>query len=249
MDLGLAGRVALVLGASKGIGRAVATELAAEGARVAVASRSRDALDDLADEIGASAFQHDNADLDTIPVLVDAVTGALGPIDILITNTGGPPPRTDPLGHPRTEWEHAYRTLVLAPIELIAAVMPGMREREWGRVVNIGSWTVREPLPDLMLSNSHRAATFSAFRTIARDVAGSGVTVNTVLTGRIGTDRLYDLSGGREHAEELGRAEVPAGRLGTPAEMAAAVAFLCSARAGYITGVGLLVDGGLSRLV
>jgi 3-oxoacyl-[acyl-carrier protein] reductase len=248
MDLGIEGRVALVLGASKGIGRAVATELAAEGARVAVASRSRETLDEVAAEIGATAFVHDNADLDGVPKLIDSVTKALGPIEILVTNTGGPPASTDPLAQSREDWEAAYRTLVLGPLALVRAVLPGMRECGFGRIVNIGSWTIREPLPNLMLSNSHRAATFAAFKTIARDVAASGVTLNTVLPGRIGTERLYSLSGGREQAEAIGRSEVPAGRVGTPPEMAAAVAFLCSARASYITGVGLLVDGGLSRL-
>jgi 3-oxoacyl-[acyl-carrier protein] reductase len=249
MDLGIEGRVALVLGASKGIGRAVATELAAEGARVAIASRSRETLEELAAEIGASPFEHDNADLDRIPALIGAVTEALGPIDILITNTGGPPPLPDPLGHPREAWQQAHRTLLLAPLELIGAVMPGMRERGWGRIVNIGSWAVREPAPVLVLSNSHRSAALAAFKTIARDVAASGVTVNTVLPGRIATDRFYQLAGSREQAEAAGRTEVPLGRLGDPREMAAAVAFLCSERASYITGVGLLVDGGLSRLV
>jgi 3-oxoacyl-[acyl-carrier protein] reductase len=248
MDLGIGGRVALVLGASKGIGRAVAQELAGEGARVALAARSLETLEPVAEPIGATAFEHDNADLDAVPALVDSVTRALGPIEILVTNTGGPPASADPLAQTLEEWEAAYRTLVLAPLALIREVLPGMRERGFGRIVNVGSWTVREPLPNLMLSNSHRSATFAAFKTISRDVAGSGVTLNTVLPGRIGTDRLYSLSGGREQAEALGRSEVPAGRLGTPAEMAAAVAFLCSERASYITGVGLLVDGGLSRL-
>ena len=249
MDLGISGRVALVLGASKGIGRAIATELATEGARVAVASRSRDALDKVAAQIGAVAFEHDNADLDHAPALVEAVTAALGPIDILVTNTGGPPPRPDPLSHPREEWEYAHRTLVLAPIALISAVMPGMQERGWGRIVNIASWSVREPVPVLMLSNSHRSAVLAAFKTIARSVAASGVTVNSVLPGTVATDRIFELYGGRENADARARAEVPLGRLGTPEEVAAAVAFLCSERASYITGVGLLVDGALARLV
>ena len=183
-----------------------------------------------------------------MPALIEAVTATLGQIDILVTNTGGPPPSADPLAQSREEWETAYRTLVLAPLALIRAVLPAMCERGFGRIVNIGSWTIREPLANLMLSNSHRSATFAAFKTIARDVAASGVTLNTVLPGRIGTERLYTLSGGQQQAEAIGRSEVPAGRLGTPQEMAAAVAFLCSERAAYITGVGLLVDGGLSRL-
>ena len=107
-----------------------------------------------------------------MPALVEAVTAALGPIEILVTNTGGPPASPDPLAQPREEWEQAYRTLVLAPLELIRAVLPAMRERGFGRIVNIGSLTVREPMPDLMLSNSHRSATLAAFKTIARDVAG-----------------------------------------------------------------------------
>jgi 3-oxoacyl-[acyl-carrier protein] reductase len=248
MDLGIGGRVALVLGASRGIGRAVAQELAGEGARVAVVARSLETLEQVAEPIGATAFEHDSADLAAVPALVESVTTALGPIEIVVTNTGGPPANPDPLAQTIEEWEAAYRTLVIATHALIREVLPGMRERGFGRIVNIGSWTVREPLPNLMLSNSHRSATFAAFKTISREVAGSGVTLNTVLPGRIGTDRIYSLSGGREQAEALARSEVPAGRLGTPQEMAAAVAFLCSERASYITGVGLLVDGGLSRL-
>jgi 3-oxoacyl-[acyl-carrier protein] reductase len=249
MDLGIAGRAALVLGASRGIGRAVATELAAEGARVAIAARSAEALAAVAAETGATAFVHDNADLDAIPAFVRDVSDAIGPIEILVTNTGGPPAGPDPLGQPRERWEQAHRTLVLAPLELIGAAVPGMRDRGFGRIVNVASWAVREPMPNLILSNSHRSATLAAFKTLARSLAGSGVTVNSVLPGRIATERQYELSGSREQAEETAHGEVPAGRLGTPEEMAAAVAFLCSARAGYITGVGLLVDGGLSRLV
>jgi len=124
-----------------------------------------------------------------------------------------------------------------------------MRERGFGRIVNVGSFAVREPIAGLMLSNSHRAATLAAFKTLSREVARDGVTVNTVLPGRIATERIYELSGGREQAEARARSEIPAARLGAPQEMAAAVAFLCSERASYITGVALLVDGGLTRLV
>jgi len=247
MDLGLAGRVALVTGGSKGIGRAIAAELAAEGAKVAISSRSRDQLAETAGELGVHAFVHDNADLQAIPQLIEEVQTALGPIDILITNTGGPQPSPAPLHHSQDQWEDAYRTLVLAPIQLIAAVMDGMQERRFGRIVNVGSSTVREPSPTLMLSNAHRSATLAALKTIARDVAPDCVTVNSVLPGRIATDRMFDLYGSKEFAETLGAADVPAERLGTPEEFAAVVAFLCSERASYVTGTALLVDGGLTR--
>ena len=249
MDLGIQGRVALVLGASRGIGRAIAVELAAEGARVAVASRSLERLAGVAAEIGAQPFEYDNAQLAAAPALVAAVRDALGPIEILITNTGGPPASPEALGNGPEQWQHAYETLVRAPLELIRAALPGMRERRFGRIVNVASSAVREPIPGLMLSNSHRAATLAAFKTLAREVARDGVTVNSVLPGRIATERIYELGGGREQAEAGARSEVPAGRLGAPEELAAAVAFLCSARASYITGAALLVDGGLTRLV
>jgi 3-oxoacyl-[acyl-carrier protein] reductase len=249
MDLGIAGRVALVMGASKGIARAIAAELAAEGARVAIASRSRERVDAAAAEMGAQGFVHDSGDLAGTPALVAEVESALGPVDVLVTNTGGPPAGPDPLGFGQEEWESAYRDLVLAPLALVREVLPGMRERGWGRIVNVASTTVREPAPALMLSNVHRAATLAAFKTIARDVAGDGVTLNTVLPGRIATDRLFELLGSQEDAEAMAAVEIPAGRLGTVEEMAAAAAFLCSARASYITGVALLVDGGLTRAV
>jgi 3-oxoacyl-[acyl-carrier protein] reductase len=249
MDLGLDGRVALVTGASKGIGLAIAGVLAAEGARVAVSSRSRERIDAAAAGIGATAFVHDSADLDAVPALLDAVTRGLGPVDVLVVNTGGPPAGPDPLAFPRTAWEAAHRELVLAPMALVGHALPGMRERGWGRILNVVSTTVREPAPALMLSNSHRAAAITAFKTIARAVAADGVTVNSVLPGRIATDRLHELLGSREAAEAMAREEIPAGRLGTVAEMAAAAAFLCSAPASYVTGETLTVDGGLTRSV
>ncbi len=245
MDLGIDGRVALVLGASKGLGKGIAKELAAEGARVAITSRSRERIDAAAAEIGAVAFVHDSADLDRTDSLVDEVGEALGPVDVLVTNTGGPPAGPDALGFPRGDWEAAYRGLVLSPMGVVGRVLPGMRQRGWGRVVNVSSVSVREPIAVLMLSNAHRSATLAAFKTIARQVAGDGVTLNTLLTGRIATDRIAETSGSIEAAQRAARESVPAGRLGTVEEYAAVAAFLCSERASYVTGAAVPVDGGL----
>ena len=249
MDLGLQGRVALVTGASKGLGRAIAVALAAEGATVAITSRSRERAEAAATAIGARPFVHDSADLDAVPALVARVERELGPIEVLVTNTGGPPAGPDALGFTREQWRAAYDDLVLAPLALVEAVMPGMRRRGFGRIVNVVSTAVREPLPALMLSNSHRAATLAAFKTIARQVATDGVTLNSVLPGRIGTDRLHELYGSAESAAASAAADVPAGRLGSPAEFAAAAVFLCSAPASYVTGQALAVDGGLLRSI
>lgn len=249
MDLGLDGRVALVTGASQGIGRAIAAELVAEGARVAVSSRSSERIDATADEIGATAFVYDSADVGGAPKLVAQVAGALGSVEVLVCNTGGPPLGADPLGFERAQWEAAYRELVLSPIAMVEAAMPAMRENGFGRVVNVASSSVREPLDGLMLSNAHRASMVTAFKTIARAVAADGVTLNTLLTGRIATQRLADNHGSLDAARERAREDVPAARLGEPEEMAAAAVFLCSTRAGYVTGETLAVDGGLMRSV
>jgi 3-oxoacyl-[acyl-carrier protein] reductase len=249
MDLGIDGRVALVTGASQGIGRAIAAELAREGGRVAISSRSRDKIDAAVAEIGATGFVLDSADLDAVPAFLADVEGALGPVDILVCNTGGPPGDPDPLSFTREQWETAYRTLVLAQIALIERVLPGMRQRGFGRIVNVASTSVREPIANLMLSNAHRASMITAFKTLARAVAGDGVTLNTVLPGRIATERAYSMSGSPEEAEATAAREVPAGRMGTPEEMAAAAVFLCSARASYVTGETLAVDGGLTRSI
>jgi 3-oxoacyl-[acyl-carrier protein] reductase len=249
MDLGIADKVALVTGGSQGIGRAIAAELAREGARVAISSRSRERIDEAAGDIGATPFVLDSANLDAVPGLVAAVEDALGPIDILVCNTGGPPGDPDPLSFSREQWEAAYRTLVLAPMALVERVIPGMRERGFGRVLNVVSTSVREPIGNLMLSNAHRASMITAFKTLARAVAADGVTLNSVLPGRISTARIHALSGSEEAAQATAAKEVPAGRLGTVEEMAAAAAFFCSARASYVTGETLAVDGGLTRSI
>jgi 3-oxoacyl-[acyl-carrier protein] reductase len=247
MDLGLEGRTALVTGASKGIGRGIARELVQEGATVAISSRARERIDAAAGDIGAHSYVYDSADLDRAPELIEQVESDLGPIEVLVTNTGGPPPGDDPLGFTRDQWEEAYRTLVLSPMALIEQVVPGMRERGFGRVVAVSSSAVKEPIPVLMLSNAHRAGLLAAFKTIARAVARDGVTVNSVLPGTIATDRMIDMAGSREAAEETARQQVPAGRPGSVEEIAGVVGFLCSERASYVTGTAVLVDGGLTR--
>jgi 3-oxoacyl-[acyl-carrier protein] reductase len=244
MDLGIAGRVALVTGGSRGIGAGIAAELAREGARVAIASRSREHVDATAAQIGASGFVYDSADVDAAPGLVSEVADVLGgPVEILVTNTGGPPSGPDPTAFTRDQWEGAYRDLVLAPMALIEAALPSMRERRWGRIVNVSSSSVREPIDNLMLSNVHRSAAQSAFKTLARAVAADGVTLNTLLTGHIATDRLVELYPSMEAAAE----GIPAGRLGTVEEMAAVAAFLCSDRASFVTGEAVRVDGAMTR--
>jgi 3-oxoacyl-[acyl-carrier protein] reductase len=248
VDLGLQGRVALVMGASRGLGRAIAAALAREGARVAISSRSQRDLNEAGSLIDgeAAAFAADAADLEQITSLPPRVEEALGPIEILITNTGGPP-LGGALDHQLADWEHAYRSLVLAPRVLAGALVPGMRERGWGRIVNVGSSSTREPIPGLNLSNSHRMAAVGFLKTLSREVAADGITVNTVATGRFGTERIAANAGSIEAAAEAAREEVPAARLGLPEEYGDLVVFLCSERAAYITGTVIPIDGGLLR--
>jgi 3-oxoacyl-[acyl-carrier protein] reductase len=248
MDLGIEGRTALVMGASQGIGRGVAASLAREGARVAIASRSRERLEQAAREIEGEVvpFVADANDLDRLAGLPAEVAEPLSPVEILVTNTGGPP-FGRALEHPADEWEAAYRTLVLAPRTLVDAVLPGMRERRWGRIANVASSSVREPIPGLALSNVHRMAAVGLFKTLAAEVAGDGITVNTVATGRFATQRAANNAGSLEAAEERARKDVPAGRLGRPEEHGDLVAFLCSERASYLTGAVIPLDGGLLR--
>jgi 3-oxoacyl-[acyl-carrier protein] reductase len=245
MDLGLDGKVALVTGASQGIGYGIAKELVAEGVQVAVSSRTPEKIEAAAAEIGARPYVHDTLDLDAAPALLEAIERDLGPVDILVANTGGPP-GGDPLEFTREQWEAAHRELVLAPIEMIKQLVPGMRERSFGRIVSVSSSAAREPIPSLLLSSAHRPGLLAAFKTLAQKLAGDGITLNTILPGRIATDRISHLHGSIEKAQEVAREQIPAGRLGSAEEIAAAAAFFCSERAGYITGQALLVDGGLT---
>jgi 3-oxoacyl-[acyl-carrier protein] reductase len=248
LNLGIEEKVALVMGASKGLGRAIAATLAVEGARVAISSRSAERIEAAAAELAAQSgsevrgYAADTEDVSALPALPERVSTDLGPIDILVTNTGGPP-----LGDAfeRAEWERAYRSLVLAPLALIDAVVPGMRERGWGRIVNVTSVSTKEPIPGLMLSNSHRLAAVGAFKTLSRELARDGILLNSAAPGRIATDRMASMTGtSLEELRDTPQPDIPVGRLGTPGEFADVVAFLCSERASYVNGVNFAVDGG-----
>ncbi|MDX6632743.1 MAG: 3-oxoacyl-[acyl-carrier protein] reductase [Solirubrobacterales bacterium] len=243
-------KTALVMGASRGIGRAIAAALAREGARVAMASRSLEGLEQACTTIDGetAAFEADSDDLERMSALPGEVAERFGPVEILVTNTGGPP-FGGALDNSEEEWDAAYRSLVLAPRRLIEASLPGMRERGWGRIVNVSSTSVREPIPHLTLSNAMRMAAVGFFKTLAGEVGADGITVNTVATGRFATERLADAGGSLEAAEEQARRDVPAARLGRPEEYGDLVAFLCSARAAYLTGAVIPLDGGALRSV
>ncbi len=245
MDLGIEGRVALVTGASKGLGYGIARELIAAGASVAISSRSRERVEAAAAELGARPFVHDACDVDGVPGFVAAVEQTVGPIEILVANSGGPPADPDPLSFTLDQWREAYDMLLLGQVALIEAALPAMRERGWGRVLSLSSSVVREPSQVLVLSSAHRAGLLAALKVIARTVAPDGVTVNSLLPGVIATDRAKEL--GAESPERV--RQLPMGRLGTVEEFAAAAAFLCSSRASYITGTTLLVDGGAGHAV
>jgi 3-oxoacyl-[acyl-carrier protein] reductase len=249
MDLGLRDRVALVTGASKGIGRGIAAGLVQEGARVAIASRSAERIEEAASQIGARGYVFDAEDVDGVPGLLERVESDLGPVDIYIANTGGPPNGQDPLGFTREQWEAAHRSLVLTPMAFIERLLPGMRSRGFGRVVAIGSMATTEPIDNLQLSNAHRPGLVAAFKVLARQSARDGVTFNHVHPGTIATDRIFGSSGGREAVEARARDAFPSGRLGTVEELAAAAVFLCSVPAAYINGTSILVDGALTRSV
>ena len=249
MRLGIEGRVALVMASSKGIGLGIARSLAREGARVAMVSRSLERVEEAAATVDGetAAFAGDTDDLERMAALPEEVAERFGaPVEILATNTGGPPMGATG-DHGQAEWGAAYRSLVLAPRALIASALPQMRERRWGRIVNVGSSSTEEVIDHLALSNVHRMAAVGYFKTLAREVARDGVTVNTVATGKFATDRLADNAGSMEAAEAAAREQVPAGRLGTPDEYGDLVAFLCSERASYLTGTVIPLDGGLLR--
>ncbi|MDA1307306.1 MAG: SDR family oxidoreductase [Acidobacteria bacterium] len=256
MHLGLKDRVALVSAGSKGLGRAIALELAAEGARVAICARGQEALDATVAEITTAGGQAigivaDVSKPDEPARLVESVRTALGPIDILVTNSGGPRSGTfDTLS--ADDWEQAGQLLLTSAVGLVREVLPDMRARRWGRILTVTSIAVKQPVDGLMLSNSLRAAVTAFARTLANEVGKDGITVNNLMPGYTRTDRVVDLAtqmaaaGGTTPEAIAGRweAQIPMGRLGEPREFAALAAFLASERASYITGQSIAVDGG-----
>ena len=257
MDFGISGKTALVLGASSGLGQAMAIGLAREGVNVAVGARNEAGLARTVAAIEAAgakaiALPWDLSDRGIIPARIEAIEKAFGPVDILINNSGGPPP-TPAAGQDPALWLAQFEAMVLSLIAVTDAVLPGMRSRKWGRIITSTSSGVPQPVPNLALSNSLRGVLHGWSKTLAREVAPDGVTVNIIVPGRISTDRIAFLDSKR--AEREGRSvdaivadslsTIPMGRLGDPAEYASVAAFLASQPAAYVTGTVVRVDGGM----
>jgi 3-oxoacyl-[acyl-carrier protein] reductase len=241
MDLGLGGRRAAVAAASKGLGFACAQALAAEGARVAICGRSKERIEAAADRIGEGAVPlvADVSTPDGARQFVVEAREALGGLDLLVTNAGGPPAgnfETTPL----ESYAPALALNLLSVVAMCQEAVPGMRAQRFGRIVAITSISVRQPIPNLILSNTARAGATGFLKTLAREVAGDGVTVNSVQPGSHATDRLLGLYSDRKAAS----ADVPTGELGRPEDFGAVVTFLCSDPARFITGAAIPVDGG-----
>ena len=260
MDLGIRGRVALVAASSRGLGRAVAEELAAEGCDLIMCARGHDALREAADAIRArshvrvAAIADDLSDPRGVETVLATGTHEVGPVDILVTNTGGPP--AGPFEqHSPEAWAEAVRQNLDSVVNLVRGVLPGMKERRWGRILNVTSIAAKQPVDGLMLSNAVRAAVTGFARTLANEVAPFGITVNNVLPGYTRTQRVDELARRRaaqagtsvEEAVAVWEREIPMGRLGEPREFGAMVAFLASERASYVTGTSIPVDGGWIR--
>lgn len=254
MNLSLSGRTALVCGASRGIGRATAETLAAQGARVILLARDAAALESVRAGLAGDGHAAIAADLDDPGAMVERIAEqvrASGPVNILVNNTGGPP--GGPLHDADAEvLEGTFRRHVVSAQALLQLVLPGMRESGYGRVVNVISTSVKEPIPGLGVSNTIRAAMANWAKTLAGELGPAGITVNNVLPGFTRTDRLAELFAARAEArgvdvsvvEEEARARIPMGRFAEAGEIAAAIAFLASPAGAYINGINLPVDGG-----
>lgn len=260
MDLGLRDKIALVAAASRGLGRAVAEELAAEGASLVLCARNIKTITEtaaaIADQTGAQVLpiEADVSVAQDVKRVVESGITRFGRIDILVTNAGGPPAgKFESLS--AEQWESATRLTLSSAVELARQVLPGMKARRWGRILNITSIAVKQPVDNLILSNSLRAAVTGFARTLANEVATDGITVNNILPGYTRTERVEELASMMAAKEGITanefkskwEQEIPMKRLGEPSEFAALAAFLVSERAGYITGTSIQVDGGWIR--
>jgi 3-oxoacyl-[acyl-carrier protein] reductase len=252
MDLKLGGRVALVTGASSGLGAAVALALAREGAKLALAARRLDLLESVAQRARiagapeARAFELDLQDSGSIAAMLTTVREAFGDADIAILSGGGP--RAGSVSQlALADWDAAYRLLLRGMVQLLDALVPPMRAKGWGRVVALTSTAVKQPIDNLALSNAFRTGLVATLRTLAVEVAKDGVTINSIATGRIDTARLRSLYGDDEVRLREAGSDVPIGRIASPQEFAPMAVFLCGDPAGYVTGQTISVDGGLTR--
>lgn len=261
MDLGLAGKRALVLSSSRGLGRGIAESLAAEGANVVLTARSEDKLKAATDAInargqGRASYVAGDLKADPAGLHAKAVEALGGPVDILISNTGGPPPGTALSVKPEA-WTPQFESLVLPVFTLAGLCLPDMQKAGFGRIVIVASSGIIQPIPNLVMSNALRSSILGWAKTLAAEVAKDGITVNMILPGRIETDRTGELD--EANAKRLGKtaaevqaasiAQIPAGRYGEVREFGDVACFLASTRAGYVTGSMIRVDGGAVRSV
>lgn len=256
MNLGLHGKVALVMASSRGLGQAMAVSLAREGVKVAVTGRNATGLQKSVEMIEAAggkalALSWDLSDLTVIDSMVSQVEKQLGPIDILINNTGGPPPTTA-AGQDPALWQKSFNDMILSLIAITDRVLPGMRQRKWGRIITSTTSGAISPIKNLAISNTLRAALLAWSKTLSAEVAQDGVTVNIIMPGRVATDRLRELDEARAKREnlsyeavvKLSLQQIPMGRYGDPQEYGDTAAFLASQNASFITGSVIRVDGG-----
>jgi 3-oxoacyl-[acyl-carrier protein] reductase len=261
MDLQLKGKTALILGGSKGLGRGVADALAAEGVAVALVARGQEALDRAVSELAsrgakAAGFAADLANWPSVENAANAARKQLGAIDILLNNSGGPPP-SGVVGVSAKVWEEQYNAMVLPLFRITDLLLGDMRARKWGRILNVASTSVVEPIMAIGVSNTLRSAIVGWAKTLATEVARDGITVNTLLPGAISTDRTVQISRAAAERQKISVEEaiqrtaqgIPVGRIGTPAEFGAVAAFLASPLAAYVTGSLIRIDGGSIRSV
>ena len=254
MDLGLANKTALVLGAAGGLGSAIAASLATEGARVALVDIDGEGLERVARDIGGETMTlvWNIAEIDRIDEVVSQVEAKFGTVDILVNNTGGPPP-TPAEGQDASLWMTSFEKMIMPVVKLSDRVLPGMREKGWGRIITSTSSGVVAPIPNLAISNALRLSLVGWSKTLAREVGRDGITCNIILPGRIATARITQLDQAKadregrsvEEVSKESTSSIPVGRYGEPAEYGDAVAFLASTRSSYLTGGVIRVDGGL----